>query len=318
MLYNKQSVYKHITTMPTLQRRRSTNPSRREFRAAVRSRRIANERKRQAAQRATLKRHVLKRLPISEAGKRYNAVLYRPFDPKTVPAQIPDMWRGHSIAICLEKNHVSTIGADGVDAMWFSPRLDEFMQTAQTFVSGSVTVWNAKSSHPDWTTGLSISTNISRYRVLCLAVRATYTGRTDAKAGRCTWYLNNHDEDPSGDIADYNRKGSMNGSHGVGNGPITIISRPFDRPNFGTETDAGLQKPERYMNDVVVGFTGLTSGSTVTFEVKVYLEMQPLAGTLLADLGTDAPHDPNVSVTASSVGYQATPPTRTDSLTSAF
>jgi hypothetical protein len=223
--------------------------------------------------------------PVQRADKPltlYRNMMNKPFS--SGPAQLPDSYRGHTVSLVLQSSHVITSDATGKALIAFSPELDAFSLEATSFTGTTATV-GTWAEHPDYASGLNISSSAAVVRFLNLALKTEFIGTQDTISGLQTTVFHNFVTTPSWDISGYpNDQGAR--TNAVTRKDHITICKPYDDPKFAAMGNPG----HYYMNGVIIAFTGLPASSEcIHITARLFCEMVAEPSSTLAQSATPSP-----------------------------
>lgn len=203
----------------------------------------------------------------SPSVSRYFQILKDPFGGNCQPCVYPDQFRGLSVAACL-KSQFYMPGNDDLTAgaCWVRSSLANFRQAMDGLSTFSSLSWGDYTDHPEYGSGMNLSSTANRFRPLCLGVRVSSTARNDEVEGRINYLVANETITLT-DANNFPDAHAHSGSFTLSKKPKTIILRNFDRPTFINDTS----NPAEYSNRLYLAFNG--DPSNILIETVLYIEL---------------------------------------------
>ena len=218
---------------------------------------------------------------------KYYKCLNNPFKATSIsnPPQLPDMWAGKSVPICVRFNDIITTDVNGNAAVQFFPQVREFVRSHNT-ITNNIPAYNQPIDHPQFESFLDSTKFI---RPILLATRSSYIGNADLLAGLRSSIIST--DTPEVEIAAYGQEqGTPAKTEPVSRNSMVSKALLFDRPDFKPVDSVGNAAHFDTMGNITLGWTGLPSSSACVYVESVfYVEVIPETNSTLSFAEKKAP-----------------------------
>ena len=198
---------------------------------------------------------------------KYYKCINNPFKASSISnaPQLPDMWAGKSVPICIRHDQIISTDENGNAAVQFFPQVNEFVRTYNSITNG-IPSYNQPVAHPQFQSFLASTKFI---RPIMLATKSNYIGNADLLAGLRSSMIST--DTPEVEIAAYGQEqGVPVRTEPVSRHSLVSKATLFDRPDFKPVDAVGNDAHFDVIGNITLGWTGLPASTACIFVSSVF------------------------------------------------